>query len=176
MGTHIKVQAGRLGQQGVWPLYKYSLHLGLLGVSPWPSEEPVPCGGKGKLGYKECHSLSFPLFPISSDCSEKFTCRSTQKNPDYGYTNFDNFGWSFLAMFRLMTQDSWEKLYRQVVNFFNSLSPFLSHLSFIYNLPSTPHLCILFLIFNTFTVKFCFRNSVRNIKKIHKHDIWKNRI
>ncbi|XP_036075629.1 sodium channel protein type 11 subunit alpha isoform X2 [Rousettus aegyptiacus] len=48
-------------------------------------------------------------------CNTAFSRRSTKKNPDYGYTNFDNFGWSFLAMFRLMTQDSWEKLYRQTL-------------------------------------------------------------
>ncbi|EPQ04075.1 Sodium channel protein type 11 subunit alpha [Myotis brandtii] len=48
-------------------------------------------------------------------CSQQFECRHTKKNPDYGFTNFDNFGWSFLAMFRLMTQDSWEKLYRQTL-------------------------------------------------------------
>uniref|UniRef100_A0A8B9X594 Sodium channel protein n=1 Tax=Bos mutus grunniens TaxID=30521 RepID=A0A8B9X594_BOSMU len=48
-------------------------------------------------------------------CPEQYECRDSHKNPDYNYTNFDNFGWSFLAMFRLMTQDSWEKLYRQTV-------------------------------------------------------------
>nr|XP_051691510.1 sodium channel protein type 11 subunit alpha isoform X1 [Oryctolagus cuniculus]XP_051691511.1 sodium channel protein type 11 subunit alpha isoform X1 [Oryctolagus cuniculus]XP_051691512.1 sodium channel protein type 11 subunit alpha isoform X1 [Oryctolagus cuniculus]XP_051691513.1 sodium channel protein type 11 subunit alpha isoform X1 [Oryctolagus cuniculus]XP_051691514.1 sodium channel protein type 11 subunit alpha isoform X1 [Oryctolagus cuniculus]XP_051691515.1 sodium channel protein ty len=48
-------------------------------------------------------------------CSKNYTCRLTKFNPDYNYTNFDNFGWSFLAMFRLMTQDSWEKLYQQTL-------------------------------------------------------------
>nr|KAF6335754.1 sodium voltage-gated channel alpha subunit 11 [Pipistrellus kuhlii] len=48
-------------------------------------------------------------------CSQQFVCDHTHKNPDYNFTNFDNFGWSFLAMFRLMTQDSWEKLYRQTL-------------------------------------------------------------
>ncbi|XP_060983795.1 sodium channel protein type 11 subunit alpha [Dama dama] len=51
----------------------------------------------------------------NSACPEQYNCTETKKNPDYNYTNFDNFGWSFLAMFRLMTQDSWEKLYRQTV-------------------------------------------------------------
>uniref|UniRef100_I3LPL6 Sodium channel protein n=1 Tax=Sus scrofa TaxID=9823 RepID=I3LPL6_PIG len=51
----------------------------------------------------------------SRACSEQFECNHTRWNPDYNYTNFDNFGWSFLAMFRLMTQDSWEKLYRQTL-------------------------------------------------------------
>ncbi len=44
--------------------------------------------------------LYFPLFQGIGD------------NPNYGYTNFDNFGWAYLAAFRLMTQDYWENLYQ----------------------------------------------------------------
>uniref|UniRef100_A0A2K5CEB4 Sodium channel protein n=1 Tax=Aotus nancymaae TaxID=37293 RepID=A0A2K5CEB4_AOTNA len=51
----------------------------------------------------------------NSSCSSQYECIHTRINPDYNYTNFDNFGWSFLAMFRLMTQDSWEKLYQQTL-------------------------------------------------------------
>ncbi|XP_040596069.1 sodium channel protein type 11 subunit alpha [Mesocricetus auratus] len=51
----------------------------------------------------------------SRPCPDNSTCSRTSFNPDYNYTNFDNFGWSFLAMFRVMTQDSWEKLYRQIL-------------------------------------------------------------
>jgi voltage-gated sodium channel type II alpha len=36
-------------------------------------------------------------------------------NPNYGYTSFDSFGWSFLSAFRLMTQDYWEELYQGVL-------------------------------------------------------------
>ena len=36
-------------------------------------------------------------------------------NPDYNYTNFDNFGWALLCAFRLMTQDFWESLYQMVL-------------------------------------------------------------
>lgn len=36
------------------------------------------------------------------------------RNPNYGYTSFDTFGWAFLSLFRLMTQDYWENLYHQV--------------------------------------------------------------
>jgi hypothetical protein len=36
------------------------------------------------------------------------------RNPNYGYTSFDSFGWAFLALFRLMTQDFWENLYMLV--------------------------------------------------------------
>lgn len=35
-------------------------------------------------------------------------------NPNYGYTNFDTFGWALLSAFRLMMQDFWENLYQQV--------------------------------------------------------------
>lgn len=123
-------------------------------------------GEDGELGCGESNSFSVHLFPISSACSEDFECRHTDDNPDHNFTKFDNFGWSFLAMFRLMTQDSWEKLYQQVIHLL-SLSPrhWSISLSFIYDLPSIFHLCHLFLSLNSCTVKFCFRSSVRNIKK-----------
>ena len=76
------------------------------------------CVWWGEPGCRVCNSFSVPLFPISRACPEQYECRDSHKNPDYNYTNFDNFGWSFLAMFRLMTQDSWEKLYRQVIYLF----------------------------------------------------------
>lgn len=41
----------------------------------------------------------------------------TGRNPNYGYTSFDTFGWAFLSLFRLMTQDYWENLYHQVCIF-----------------------------------------------------------
>lgn len=40
------------------------------------------------------------------------------RNPNYGYTSFDSFGWAFLTLFRLMTQDFWENLYMLVKNGF----------------------------------------------------------
>ncbi|XP_037844358.1 sodium channel protein type 11 subunit alpha isoform X2 [Chlorocebus sabaeus] len=55
------------------------------------------------------------IWMVNSSCSKQYECNHTKINPDYNYTNFDNFGWSFLAMFRLMTQDSWEKLYQQTL-------------------------------------------------------------
>jgi len=41
-------------------------------------------------------------------------CLRAGDNPNYGFTNFDNFGWSMLCAFRLMTQDYWENLYQLV--------------------------------------------------------------
>ncbi|XP_068449675.1 sodium channel, voltage gated, type VIII, alpha subunit b isoform X3 [Clinocottus analis] len=47
----------------------------------------------------------------SGRCPEGFTCMKAGRNPNYGYTSFDSFGWAFLTLFRLMTQDFWENLY-----------------------------------------------------------------
>lgn len=41
-------------------------------------------------------------------------CLRAGPNPNYGYTNYDSFGWAFLAQFRLMTQDFWENLFQLV--------------------------------------------------------------
>lgn len=47
-------------------------------------------------------------------CPEGFTCLKVGSNPNYGYTSYDSFGWAFLALFRLMTQDFWENLFQLV--------------------------------------------------------------
>lgn len=47
-------------------------------------------------------------------CPDGFQCMKTGRNPNYGYTSFDTFGWAFLSLFRLMTQDYWENLYHHV--------------------------------------------------------------
>uniref|UniRef100_A0A8C3KFV5 Sodium channel protein n=1 Tax=Calidris pygmaea TaxID=425635 RepID=A0A8C3KFV5_9CHAR len=54
-------------------------------------------------------------FSSDKECPENYTCNMTGKNPDFGYTSFDHFGWAFLSLFRLMTQDYWERLYRQTI-------------------------------------------------------------
>ena len=54
------------------------------------------------------------LFCIFRKCPENFTCIAVGPNPNYGYTNFDNFGFALLCAFRLMTQDYWENLYQMV--------------------------------------------------------------
>ncbi|XP_051946773.1 sodium channel protein type 8 subunit alpha-like isoform X12 [Xyrauchen texanus] len=48
----------------------------------------------------------------SGRCPEGYTCMKAGRNPNYDYTSFDSFGWAFLALFRLMTQDYWENLYQ----------------------------------------------------------------
>ncbi|KAG9477265.1 hypothetical protein GDO78_002582 [Eleutherodactylus coqui] len=47
----------------------------------------------------------------AGQCPESYKCHKVGRNPDYGYTSFDSFGWAFLSLFRLMTQDYWENLY-----------------------------------------------------------------
>ncbi|XP_058643524.1 sodium channel, voltage-gated, type I-like, alpha isoform X2 [Onychostoma macrolepis] len=51
----------------------------------------------------------------AGQCPENHVCMKGGPNPDYGYTSFDSFGWAFLALFRLMTQDYWENLYQQTL-------------------------------------------------------------
>ncbi|XP_066100451.1 sodium channel protein type 10 subunit alpha isoform X1 [Saccopteryx bilineata] len=48
-------------------------------------------------------------------CPKGYFCMKTSSNPDFNYTSFDSFGWAFLSQFRLMTQDSWERLYQQTL-------------------------------------------------------------
>ncbi|XP_062872150.1 sodium channel protein type 4 subunit alpha B isoform X1 [Trichomycterus rosablanca] len=45
-------------------------------------------------------------------CPEGYLCMKAGRNPNYGYTSYDNFGWAFLSLFRLMTQDFWENLFQ----------------------------------------------------------------
>ncbi|XP_033965376.2 sodium channel, voltage-gated, type I-like, alpha isoform X6 [Pseudochaenichthys georgianus] len=52
---------------------------------------------------------------VAGQCPEGFHCKKTGRNPDYNYTSFDSFGWAFLSLFRLMTQDYWETLYQQTL-------------------------------------------------------------
>jgi len=53
-------------------------------------------------------------FVVSRQCPANYSCRIVGPSPNYGYTNFDNFGWALLCAFRLMTQDAWENLYHLV--------------------------------------------------------------
>ncbi|XP_035471916.2 sodium channel protein type 4 subunit alpha B isoform X2 [Scophthalmus maximus] len=58
--------------------------------------DPLLCGNSSDAGV----------------CPEGFFCLKAGRNPNYGYTSYDSFGWAFLALFRLMTQDFWENLFQ----------------------------------------------------------------
>ncbi|NXF78932.1 SCN5A protein, partial [Sclerurus mexicanus] len=53
--------------------------------------------------------------PGAGVCPPGYICCRVGPNPDYGFTSFDTFGWAFLSLFRLMTQDYWERLYQQTL-------------------------------------------------------------
>ncbi|NXR04654.1 SCN5A protein, partial [Sagittarius serpentarius] len=53
--------------------------------------------------------------PGAGTCPPDYICLKIGPNPDYGFTSFDTFGWAFLSLFRLMTQDYWERLYQQTL-------------------------------------------------------------
>ncbi|XP_074942363.1 sodium channel protein type 5 subunit alpha-like [Phalacrocorax aristotelis] len=53
--------------------------------------------------------------PGAGVCPPDYKCLKIGPNPDYGFTSFDTFGWAFLSLFRLMTQDYWERLYQQTL-------------------------------------------------------------
>uniref|UniRef100_A0A336LX33 Multifunctional fusion protein n=1 Tax=Culicoides sonorensis TaxID=179676 RepID=A0A336LX33_CULSO len=48
-------------------------------------------------------------------CPEGYTCLCIGENPNHGYTNFDNFMWSMLTTFQLITLDYWENVYNMVL-------------------------------------------------------------
>uniref|UniRef100_A0A8C7FZ30 Sodium channel protein n=1 Tax=Oncorhynchus kisutch TaxID=8019 RepID=A0A8C7FZ30_ONCKI len=84
------------------------------------SNSTVPVDFKEYISNIENHyylegSLDALLCGNSSDagkCPEGFTCIKAGRNPNYGYTSYDSFGWAFLSLFRLMTQDYWENLFQ----------------------------------------------------------------
>ncbi|XP_062813881.1 sodium channel protein type 5 subunit alpha isoform X3 [Anolis carolinensis] len=61
--------------------------------------EPLLCGNSSDAG----------------SCPKGYLCLRAGGNPDHGFTSFDTFGWAFLSLFRLMTQDYWERLYQQTL-------------------------------------------------------------
>lgn len=70
--------------------------------------------GSGRVAG--CVQTDSSLLPTTVDrkCPEGFTCIKAGRNPNYGYTSYDSFGWAFLSLFRLMTQDYWENLFQLV--------------------------------------------------------------
>ncbi|EDW49280.1 GM11913 [Drosophila sechellia] len=48
-------------------------------------------------------------------CPFEYVCLCVGENPNHGYTNFDNFMWSMLTTFQLITLDYWENVYNMVL-------------------------------------------------------------
>ncbi|XP_069690797.1 sodium channel protein PaFPC1-like [Periplaneta americana] len=52
----------------------------------------------------------------SSNCPHGYVClQGFGNNPANSYTSFDTFGWAFLSVFRVVTNDSWERLYQMIM-------------------------------------------------------------
>ncbi|KAK7163705.1 hypothetical protein R3I93_007688 [Phoxinus phoxinus] len=97
--------------------------------STYPGNGSFVCNNKTWLSVKDFLTNEDNFYKIegskdalicgySSDagkCPDGFDCLKTGRNPNYGYTSFDTFGWAFLGLFRLMTQDYWENLYHQTL-------------------------------------------------------------
>ncbi|KAG8175505.1 hypothetical protein JTE90_009139 [Oedothorax gibbosus] len=48
-------------------------------------------------------------------CPEGYTCLpGVGENPNFGYTNFDSYGWAVLTTFQLITLDFWEDVYDKI--------------------------------------------------------------
>jgi Ion transport protein len=43
------------------------------------------------------------------------------KNPDWGITNFDTFGWSFLIVYQICTLEGWSDIMRAIMRTFQSI-------------------------------------------------------
>nr|CAD7440521.1 unnamed protein product [Timema bartmani] len=63
------------------------------------NEDPVICGNTTGARH----------------CPEGYFCVQVGENPNHGYTNFDNFLWSMLTTFQLITLDYWENVYNMVL-------------------------------------------------------------
>ncbi|XP_053979971.1 sodium channel protein 60E isoform X4 [Hylaeus volcanicus] len=63
-------------------------------------EEPIICGNATGARH----------------CNESYICLCVGPNPNHGYTNFDNFLWSMLTTFQLITLDYWEDVYNKVLS------------------------------------------------------------
>lgn len=48
-------------------------------------------------------------------CKQDYTCLRVGENPNHGYTSFDNFMWSMLTTFQLITLDYWENTYNMII-------------------------------------------------------------
>ncbi|XP_044525752.1 sodium channel protein type 9 subunit alpha-like [Gracilinanus agilis] len=87
----------------------------------WPQEQNSTevLSGNETLGRyhleEQMNALLCGNSSYSGRCPEGYRCIKTGGNPDYGFTNFDSFGWAFLSLFRLMTLDFWENLYQETL-------------------------------------------------------------
>ncbi|XP_037079041.1 sodium channel protein 60E-like [Pollicipes pollicipes] len=68
---------------------------------------------------KDNHTEDFMICGNGSgarQCPDGYSCLpGIGENPNFGYTNFDNFLWSMLTTFQLITLDFWEDVYNKII-------------------------------------------------------------
>ncbi|KAL7638969.1 UNVERIFIED_CONTAM: hypothetical protein RMT77_010503 [Armadillidium vulgare] len=62
---------------------------------------PHPCSPKNGTGY-DCAEMNTP--------TKTFTCQRGWDGPNYGITNFDNFGLAMLTVFQCITMEGWTEM------------------------------------------------------------------
>lgn len=62
----------------------------------------------------ECGFDDLTNFVLYQHTFAGYTCLCIGNNPNHGYTSFDNFMWSMLTTFQLITLDYWENVYNMV--------------------------------------------------------------
>jgi len=50
----------------------------------------------------------------SFECPGGYFCAKGNENPNYGVTNFDNLGYSFLTIFQFVTLEGWSEVQRDI--------------------------------------------------------------
>ncbi|XP_065337432.1 sodium channel protein 60E isoform X5 [Cloeon dipterum] len=70
-------------------------------------DKPVLCGNV--TGARHCESLK------KNATDKEYVCIQFGENPNFGFTSFDNFLWSMLTTFQLITLDYWEDVYNKVL-------------------------------------------------------------
>uniref|UniRef100_A0A6Q2YPE6 Sodium channel protein type 4 subunit alpha B n=1 Tax=Esox lucius TaxID=8010 RepID=A0A6Q2YPE6_ESOLU len=81
-----------------------------IGNDTWDYNEHI----NNEVNYYYFPGMKDPLLCGNSsdagECPSGYTCIKAGRNPNYGYTNYDSFGWAYLSLFQLMTKDFWENL------------------------------------------------------------------
>ena len=67
--------------------------------------------------------MLLPTLICSTDsiCPNGYICQGNFKNPDWGVTNFDNFGSSFLMVFQITTLEGWYPIMLKLLNGFSGI-------------------------------------------------------
>ena len=85
-----------------WSLFRYLLPILFFSGVMVDEDDPTLCGGN----YK---------------CEEGQECKEFWEGPNFGITNFDNFGLSMLTVFQCVTLEGWTDVLYWVSRFANSL-------------------------------------------------------